>query len=189
MEFVTRYVEKKRRRLEEIASEVARLREEIEALSREEVKVRTQIETAEDMVLELGPVVPKMAEKPTLRASRKKRPTERRAARSTGITLVDAIRQVTRDLAAPFSTGEVRVQLQERYPELANQMHHSSLAGTMRRMSVGGQLEQVEKGGPGKEATYRLPNHAAAQQPHSASRMDEQSTIFEGERELVESAR
>src|SRR5262245_62866527 len=51
--------------------------------SLEEAKVRTQIETAEDMVLELGPGVPIMAEKPTPRASRKKRPIERRAARST----------------------------------------------------------------------------------------------------------
>jgi hypothetical protein len=187
---VAKYLEKKRGRLEEIAAAVTRLRGEIEALGQEEVKVRTQIETAEDMAREQGQVVaaiPKAAEKPG-RSSRRKKP-ERKPARPAGVTLIEAIRQVIRDLPAPFSTGDVRGQLQERYPELVEQTHYSSIAGTMRRMGVKGDLEPIEKGGPGKEATYRLASSTThLQEPRSGDRADHQQTVEE-ERDLVESAR
>jgi hypothetical protein len=171
---VARFIEKKQRRLEEIASEEAKLQEQLTALAQEKAKVNTQIETAQEMEPELAQEA--AALKPSAKGKGAKK-ADRKARQAAGVSLIDAIRRVTQNLPAPFTTGTVRTRLTEDYPELVEKTHYSSIAGTMRRMSLkGGYLEQVEKGGPGKEATYRIANKP----PRPEHRADEQETIFEG---------
>lgn len=94
-----------------------------------------------------------------------------------GVSLIDAIRQIVRDLPTSFSTGAVREQVQARYPELTAQSHFASISGTMRRMAMKGELIQEQLGGPGREATYRLPEAP----PPLDVQAGGSSTLFEGE--------
>jgi len=156
LDLVARFLEKKRRRVQEIAAAAERLRGELEALEQEETKVRLQIETAEEMAQEMRQGAPAKTSEKAGR-SRRKRVERKSKPEAGGIALIEAIREIIGTLPAPFTTGAVRTELQARYPELANVTHHSSLAGTMRRMGVKKELEPIEKGGPGKEATYGPP--------------------------------
>jgi hypothetical protein len=98
------------------------------------------------------PPVQETARPRVKRAEKKKKPE--RKAKSEGRSLAGAIREIVRDLEAPFTTGAVRERLKTLDPELYEATYHSSLASTMRRMSDKGELAVIEKGGPGKEATY-----------------------------------
>ena len=172
---IQRYLERKRRALEEVRTQVAKLEEQIGVLRLEEGRLQARIQVAEDMAAEeelergrsetVSPVAAdaERREDETLmrsagsgrRLHRKKKP-ERRS-KSNGVPLIEAIRSAAREIPPPISTGAVKHLLRQRYPDMAEAAHPSSISGTMRRMVEKGDLEVVEKGGPGKEATYRLP--------------------------------
>jgi hypothetical protein len=157
-----RYLEGKRKRLEEVQSDLHLLEDRIASLRDEETKLRSQVEVAEEMAREMAEDSEDIDTPPAVKSVGRRSPRKRKAerkAKPTGISLIEAIRLVARDLSAPFSTGEVKQLLQQRYPELLAVTHHSSVSGTMRRMDEKGDLTVVERGGPGKEATYRLPAH------------------------------
>jgi hypothetical protein len=98
-------------------------------------------------------------------------------------SLIQEIRGIVKGLEQPFSTKEVRERLKALDPVWFETIHYSSISGTMRRMAKGGQLAVVEEGGPGKEATYRLPDDTEnLVRPRLDDAADEQETIFGGEK-------
>jgi chromosome segregation ATPase len=145
--------------LERKRNELDRSRQELERLQAQTRRLEDEVATLEKAIAiaEQEGLVAQGADKVVSKPKRdRKKRVERKAKPPAGRTLAAAIREIVKGLEPPFTTGDVRDQLRELEPELLSKSERS-LAGTMRRMAITGELTPVEKGGPGKEATYGLP--------------------------------
>ncbi len=161
-------LERKRQQLQAALADVERLRTETAMREAEADRLRIQIEVLEEVEKAEDTAE---ADRQRRRAPRKGRSGGRGGRRARKITLSNAVREAARHLAPPIATGSVRGYIETHYSALAAKTHVGSISGTMRRMHKDGELELVEKGGPGKEATYKLP------QPRPGHRADQTTKV------------